>query len=145
MGVMRDVEIVWDELLDAFENTDAELVFFLDRETGEVFFVPVDFEDESFWHEVERDAERYLRVPGFDYEVERQLVHEFIKGIANEHLKKLLENTFTGRTLYGRIEEILSFYPEEYDRLLSLKEELITDRMRNWLGEHDIYPETEIF
>ena len=38
MHAMRNLEIVWEDLMEAFENTDQELAFFLDRETGEVFF-----------------------------------------------------------------------------------------------------------
>lgn len=143
MGVMRDVEIVWDDLLDAFANTDEELVYFLDRETGEVFFVPVDYEDDAFWEEVEDDEERYLPIPGFDYDQERLLLHEFIKGIANPPLKELLERAFIGKRPYGKLEEILSFYPEEMEQLQAIKEEQTTDRIRHWLEEHDIFPGTE--
>jgi hypothetical protein len=45
MVVMREVEIIWEDLVDAFENTDPDIVYFLDRNNGEIFFVPVDYED----------------------------------------------------------------------------------------------------
>ena len=139
MGVMRDVEIVWDDLLDAFENPDGELVYFLDRDTGEVFFVPVDYEDDAFWAEIEEDEERFLPIPGYDYDHERKLLHEFIKGVNNPALRDLLERSFIGKRPYGRMDDILSFYPEEMERLLALKEELTTGRIRQWLEEHDIF------
>ena len=140
MGVMREVEIVWDDLLDGFENSDPEIVYFLDRNTGEVFFVPVDYEDDSFWEEVENNDDQFLPIPGFDYEQDRQLLHEFIKGVTNTKLKSILERTFVGKLPYGRLDEILSFYPEEMERLSTLKDEIITTRVRHWLEEHDIYP-----
>ncbi|MCM2356903.1 MAG: UPF0158 family protein [Geobacteraceae bacterium] len=140
MAVMHEVEIVWDDLLDGFENTDPEIVYFLDRDTGEVFSVPVDYEDDAFWEEVENNADQLLPIPGFDYEQERLLLHEFIKGVTNEKLKMILERTFVGKLPYGRLDEILSFYPEEMERLSALKEELVSDRVRHWLEEHDIYP-----
>ncbi len=140
MAVMRDVEIVWDDLLDGFENTDPEIVYFLDRETGEVFFVPVDYEDDAFWEEVEKNDEQFLQIPGFDYAQERLLLHEFIKGVTNDSLKSVLERAFVGKMPYGKLDEILSFYPEEMERLEALKEEIIADRVRHWLEEHDIYP-----
>ena len=145
MGVMRDMEIAWDDLLDAFENTDPEMVYFLDRESGEVFYVPSDYEDDAFWDEVEADDERYIPIPCFDYEQERVLLHEFIKGVTNENLKKLLDRTFVGKSPYGRLDEILSFYPEEMERLLEIKEEQLATRMGQWLEEHDIYPSGEPF
>lgn len=139
MGIMHELEIVWDDLLDGFENTDPEIVYFLDRHTGEVFFVPVDYEEEAFWEEVE-NSEQFLPIPGFDYDQERLLIHEFIKGVTNEKLKDILERSFIGKRPYGRLDEILSFYPEEMEKLAALKDQIISDRIRNWLEEHDIFP-----
>lgn len=139
MGFMRDVEIVWDDLLEAFENIDPETVFFIDRDTGEIFSVPLDYEDDDFWEEIEANEDRYLQIPDFDYDQERQLLHEFIKGMTNTSLKGLLERSLLGKRPFGRLEEILSFYPEESERLLSLKDELIAVRIRNWLENNDIF------
>jgi hypothetical protein len=139
MGFMRDVEIIWDDLIDAFQNADLETTYFLDRETGEIFSVPIDYEDDDFWEELEMDGERYLRIPGFDYEQERLLLNEFIKGVTSESLKGLLERSLTGKYSYGRLDEILSFYPEEKERLTALKEEFIAERIRNWLEVNDIF------
>ena len=140
MGAMRDVEIVWDDLLDAFRNRDNETVFFLDRESGDVFSVPVDYEDDFFWEEIESDGERFIEIKGADYEQERHIVHEFIRGITNSSLKSILEKSFTGNRLFGRLDEILSFYPEEQERLSVLQEEMLSERIKHWLEEHDIYP-----
>ena len=145
MGAMRDMEIVWDDLLDAFENPDHEMLYFLDRETGEVFYVPSDYEDDGFWDEIEADSDRYLSIPCFDYDQERLLLHEFIKGVTNENLKTLLDRTFVGKSPYGRLDEILSFYPEEMERLVAIKEEQLAARVGQWLEEHDIYPPGEPF
>jgi hypothetical protein len=139
MGFMRDVEIVWDDLLDAFENVDTETVFFLDRETGEIFSVPIDYEDDDFWDEIESNDERYLQIPDFDYDLERQLIYEFIKGMNNVSLKSLLEKAFMGKQPFGRLDEILSFYPEEMERFTALKDEQTAGRIRNWLEINDIY------
>jgi hypothetical protein len=144
MGIMHELEIVWDDLLDGFENTDPEIVYFLDRNTGEVFFVPVDYEDTAFWEDVET-SDQFLHIPGFDYDQERLLNHEFIKGVTNEKLKEILERSFVGKRPYGRLDEILSFYPEEMEKLAALKEQIISDRIRNWLEEHDIFPSGEQF
>lgn len=145
MGFMRDVEIVWDDLLEAFENVDPETVYFIDRDTGEIFSVPLDYEDDDFWEEIEANEERYLQIPDFDYDQERQLLHEFTKGITNAPLKELLERSLMGKRPFGRLEEILSFYPEELERLLALKDELISVRIRNWLENNDIILDDEQF
>ncbi len=140
MAVMHEMEVVWDDLLEGFQNIDPEILYFLDRETGEVFSVPVDYEDDTFWEEMENGDEQFLQIPPFDYEQERLLVHEFIKSETNANLKTILERAFLGKPPYGKLDEILSFYPEELERLLSMKEGIISDRIRQWLAEHDIYP-----
>ncbi len=145
MNVIRDMEIVWDDLLEAFENPDADLAYFLDRETGEVFSVPSDYDDDTFWEEVETNEERYLNIPGFDYAQERLLMHQFIQDLSNEPLKAMLVKSFTGKTSYGRLDEIISFYPAEMDTLLTAKEKILTSRMEQWLEEHDIYPTNKSF
>jgi hypothetical protein len=139
MNMMRSVEIVWDDLLDAFANTDPDIVYFLDKNTGEIFFVPVDYEDDSFWEELENNEEQFLEMPGFDFEKERLLIHEFIKSVENGKLRHLLEKAFVGKRPYGRLEEILAFYPEEMERLILLKERHTNERVRNWLEENDIF------
>ena len=138
MDLTQDVEIVWEDLLEAFENADPDLVYFLDRDTGEIFFVPVDYEDEEFWEELENNPEKFLEIPGLDYDQERLFLREFIRGVANQNLRIMLERAFIGKRPYGRLDDILSFYPEEMERLAALKEELINDRARRWLEEHDI-------
>jgi hypothetical protein len=138
MGVMRNSDLIWDELVDAFANTDTDLIFFFDRETSEVFFVPSDYEDESFWEEVERAHERYLPIPLFDYEQERLLLYDFIAGLRDENLRSFLAGAYAGQSPFGRIDEILSFYPDEYERLAQLKEQALAEIIQGWLGEYDL-------
>lgn len=144
MTVMRDMEIIWDDLLEAFSNADEELIYMLDRFTGEIFFIPANYEDDAFWDEIDGNPEQYLPIPSFDYDQERQLVQDFIKGVENERLKGMLSMSFSGRS-HGRLEDILSFYPEEADRFHILKEELLAERIKQWLEEHDIFPASESF
>lgn len=140
MQVMRNLEIVWEDLMEAFENPDPAMAYFLDRETGEVFSVPNDFDEDPFWAEIESPEERFIEIPPFDYGQERKLVHEFIQGVHNEGLKSMLVRSFVGKHSHGKLNEILSFYPEEMERFQAVREEVITDRAGQWLEEHDIYP-----
>jgi hypothetical protein len=145
MGVAHEVEIIWDELIDAFLNTEPDLIYFLDRASGEVFSVPDDYDDKAFWQEVESPGSKYVLIPGADYEQERILLQEFIKNLPDGSLRSLLERTFAGKSSYGKVEEILSFYPDELETFFALKDEMIHNRIRSWLEEHDIYPPTAGF
>jgi len=140
MGVAREMEIIWEELLDAFLNPDPEIIFFLDRGTGDIFSVPNDHTDEAFWQEIENNGDQFLQIPGVDYEQERLLLHEFIKSLPDDTLKQVLQRTFAGKSSYGKAEEILSFYPDELEAYFALKDEMLNNRIRSWLEEHDIYP-----
>jgi hypothetical protein len=137
--IIRDVEIVWDDLLTAFENSDDETVFFLDRESGEIFSVPADYEDEDFWREVENNGEHYLRIPIFGMEQERALLQRFVKGMGDDNLRSILEQRLRGKFPHGNLQEILSFYPDEEERLDAMREELTTTRIKKWLEEKEIH------
>jgi hypothetical protein len=139
MGFVHNVEIVWNELMDAFSNDAGDRVYFLDRFTGEIFFVPAALEDEDFWHQVETNKERFLEIPRIDYSHERNILAGFANAIADVELKNLLSNSLAGRKPYGNIHDILSFYPEEQEKLIEMKDEFVTSRVKYWLEEHNLF------
>lgn len=139
MALVQNVEIVWDDLLDAFTSEKGDRVYFLDRMTGEIFFVPSSLEDEEFWHQVENNRERFLEIPGFDYGVERQIMAGFIGAIEDTGLKRLLDGSLAGKKLYGDLNDILSFFPEEQERLLEMKDQFFTTKVKHWLEENNLY------
>jgi hypothetical protein len=144
MGFVHNVEIVWNELMDAFSSGAGDRVYFLDRFTGEIFFLPVAGEDEDFWRQVDTNRDRFLEIPRFDYSNERSILSGFAGSIRDADLKDLLGNALAGRKPYGNINEILSFFPEEQERLLEMKDEFVTSRVKSWLEEHNLFTvETE--
>ena len=117
MAFVHNVEIVWDELIDAFSSGQGNRVYFLDNQTGEIFFVPASLEDEEFWRQMETNRERYLEIPRFDYSVERQVMTSFVGAIEDSGLKSLLGGSLAGKKPYGNMNDILSFFPDELERL----------------------------
>jgi Uncharacterised protein family (UPF0158) len=139
MAFVHNVEIVWDDLLDAFTSGQGDKVYFLDRMTGEIFFVPSTLEDEEFWRQLEHNRERFLEIPRFDYGVERQIMSGFIGAIEDTGLKRLLDGSLVGKKPYGKLNDILSFFPEENERLLEIKDEFLTSRVKHWLEENNLF------
>lgn len=139
MAFVHNVEIVWDELIDAFTSGQGNRVYFLDNQTGEIFFVPTTLEDEDFWRQMETNRERYLEIPRFDYSVERQIMTSFIGAIEDNGLKGILGGSETGRKPFGNINEILSFFPDELERLKEIKDEFLTSRVKQWLEVNNLY------
>lgn len=139
MAFVHNVEIVWDELIDAFSSGQGNRVYFLDNQTGEIFFVPTTLEDEEFWRQMETNRERFLEIPRFDYSVERQIMTSFIGAIEDSGLKSILGGSQTGTKPYGNINDILSFFPEERERLREIKDEFLASRVKQWLEVNNLY------
>src|ERR1035437_2637989 len=139
MAFVHNVEIVWDELIDAFSSGQGNRVYFLDNQTGEIFFVPTTLEDEEFWRQMESNRERYLEIPRFDYSVERQIMTSFVGAIEDNGLKSLLGGSLAGKKPYGNMNEILSFFPDELERLKEIKDEFLTSRVKQWLERNNLF------
>jgi hypothetical protein len=139
MGFVHNVEIAWNDLMDAFTSGTGDRVYFLDRFTGEIFFVPATLEDEDFWRQVETNQERFLEIPRFEYRNERQIMSGFIDSVQDPELKKLLSGALAGKKPYGNIDDILDFFPEEQEKLLEMKDEFVTSRVKSWLEEHNLF------
>lgn len=139
MGFVHNVEIIWNELMDAFTSGTGDRVYFLDRFTGEVFFVPTALEDEDFWRQVETNQERYLEIPRFEYSNERKIMSGFIDSVKDADLKNLLSGALTGKRPYGNTSDILDFFPEEQEKLLEMKDEFVSSRVKSWLEEHNLF------
>jgi hypothetical protein len=135
----HNVEIVWDELMDAFTSNRDNLVYFLDKNTGEIFFVPSNLEDEELWRQVETNPERFLEIPAFDMSVQRQIMSSFTAATEDPDLKRILCNSKPGTQLYGNLEEILSFFPEEHDRFLEINDEFFSSRVKQWLELNNLF------
>ncbi len=139
MAFIHNVEIVWGELMDAFTSGKGDRVYFLDRFTGEIFFVPAAMEDDNFWRQMENNQERFLEIPRFDYGIERQLLLDFVASMEDRELQALLRNSLAGRRPYANFNDVLSFYPDEHEKLMEMKDDFFTSRVKHWLEEHDLF------
>jgi len=139
MGFVHNVEISWNELMDAFTSGTGDRVYFLDRFTGEIFFVPAALEDDDFWRQVQTSQERFLEIPRIEYCNERQVIFGFIDSVKDTDLKKLLGGTLAGRKPFGNIDDILDFFPDEREKLAEMKDEFVTSRVKSWLEEHNLF------
>jgi hypothetical protein len=139
MAVVHNVKIIWDELMNAFTNGQDSRIYFLDKHTGEIFHVPATLEDDDFWKQIESNRDRFLEIPRFDYAMERQIMADFITSIEDASLKTLLKGSMTGIKPYGKIGDILPFYPEEFERLEEIKDEYHADRVKQWLETNNLF------
>lgn len=139
--MLHNVAILWDELLEAFTNMEADRIYFLDRSTGDIFFLHSD-QDDPVWQQLDQLQDRFLEIPRFDYAVERQLLTGFNRTHTNEDLRQLLEHALTGQPPYADPAVILSFFPEEEERLGQLKDDFLSNRVKTWLEQHELFSTT---
>lgn len=139
MGFIHNVEISWDALLNAFTNGPGDQVYFLDKMTGEIFFVSAAMQDDDFWHQMDSHQERFLEIPQFDIRTEREIVSNFISTVKDADLKKLLDGFQSGRKPYGNLDDIMEFFPDDREKLTELKDDFLCRRMKNWLESHNLF------
>jgi len=139
--MIHSVAIAWDELLGAFSNMEQDRVYFFDRMTGEIFFVRADMED-GFWEQMEQHQERFLEIPYLDISAERTLLHDFLEKQANSELSRLLNHALSGKPPYANPSDILSFFPEEEQQLADLRDTFLSDRVKSWLEQNDLFSMT---
>jgi hypothetical protein len=139
--MIHSVAIAWDELLGAFSNMEQDRVYFFDRMTGEIFFVGADMED-GFWEQMEQYQERFLEIPYLDVAAERTLLHGFLENQPNNDLSELLNHALSGKPPYANPSDILSFFPEEEQQLTDLRDTFLSDRVKSWLEQNDLFSMT---
>lgn len=139
MAMIHSVEISWEDLLGAFTSGQSDKAYYLDRLTGEIFSVPSTPDSNDVLQQLKDNGERFLEIPPFDYPSERQIVAEFVAQIADADLKKLLQTSLAGRKPFGKIEDILSFYPDEEERYTLLKDQFLSNRLKTWLEENNLF------
>ncbi len=139
MASIHSVEISLEELLGAFTSGQLDKAYYLDRLTGDIFFVPSSSDNNEVRQQLERNGERFLEIPSYDYLSERLIVSEFVAQISDPELRLLLNNSLAGRKPFGKIEDILSFYPHEEGSFALLKDKFLSDRLKSWMEENNLF------
>jgi len=139
MATIHTVEISWEDLLGAFKSDQPDKAYYLDRMTGEIFFIPSSSENSEVRQQLENNSDRFLEIPAFDYRTERQILTEFVAQIVDPVLQDMLNKSLAGKKPFGKIEDILSFYPHEEERFTLLKDQFLSSRLKNWLEENNLF------
>jgi hypothetical protein len=139
MATIHSVEISWEDLLGAFTSGQHDKAYYLDRLTGEIFSVPSTSDNNEVRQQLKKNGERFLEIPPFDYRSERQIVTEFVAQISDIELRNLLHTSLAGKKPFGKIEDILSFYPQEEERFALLKDQFLSKRLKTWMEENNLF------
>ena len=137
----KALNINLDELCEAMEDSSYEHEYYLDLETGEILFVSEYMDDEETGElkdRIEKDFERYERIPKAEsYEGYQDMV-DFIATVEDEHLAELLEVAINGKGAFRRFKDVLLNYTEERERWFKLKDEQMEERALEWLEDIEV-------
>jgi len=137
----KALNINLDELCEAMENSSYENEYFLDLETGEIFFIS-DYMDDGETSElkdrIEEDSDRYERIPKAESHEGYQDMVDFIATVDNERLAELLEVAINGKGAFRRFKDVLLNYPEEREKWFKFKDERMEERAMEWLDDIEV-------
>ncbi|MDY0301565.1 MAG: UPF0158 family protein [Trichlorobacter sp.] len=136
--MLFSVTVAWEQLTRAFMNMETDRVYFFDKMTGEIFFVGTDLDD-SFWEQMDDYQERFLAIPPLERKDEHRILKDFIHTQNNPELQKLMEHALSGKPPYTKPADILSFFPEQEERLTELRDSFISNRVLSWLEENNLF------
>ncbi len=135
---MLKIAIAWDDLMSAFSNLEQDRFFFFDRMTGEIFSVTSEHGEQVVQH-LEKDRDRFLEIPALDMSAERSILTSFLEQDTDPLLRSLVSHALSRRPPYTNLADIVSFFPEDETRLVELRDAFLSNRVRTWLEEHDLY------
>ena len=132
-----DVHIDWVELELAFDRSDVERAYYLDRETGQVV---ADFDEDG--NELdELDPDRYVLIEPPDSHERWRWMSGFIETVRDEHLADLLAIALEGRGAFRRFKDVLTRDPAERERWFEFEDGRMRCAIREWLCDNDIHPD----
>lgn len=128
---MRQVPVTTAWIINAFENSSQHSEYYIDLQTGDVkFFSPLDFpEHEEVMKKLDRQPDKFIRMPKLDREFSVQVKKDYIKTLENQNLQGQLEKELETDSRYRRI---LMDYEDERRRWYKFQNEKYADYLKQW-------------
>src|SRR5262245_44292126 len=146
----KAIKIDWDELESAFDNKNEELVYYLDRVTGQVVLEGEgedeiddddDLPEDSTPEAPPRDDTTRIYIEPLDPDELLSWMRDFLgdskKGL-NPALRERLLQAVEMREPQGAIREILDGNAEIRDRWFAYRSERLHETMDAWLDANDV-------
>ena len=149
----RRIEIDFEEITMAMEDSREFNEFFLDTRTGDLEVIPSEllgwesYDEEAIselpeWEqdlipvvrEIEEGSDRYQPVPHVPSHDVYDLMVVFAETVQDQQLRRLLRVALDGRGAFRRFKDVLSDYPQEQERWFAMKEAAMNEHVREWLS-----------
>lgn len=128
---MRQVPVTMSWITNAFENSSQHSEYYIDLQTGDVrFFSPLDFpEHEDIMKKLDRQSERFARLPKLEREFALQVKKDYLATLDNQNLKNQLENELETDTRFRRV---LMDFEDERRQWYKFQNEKYADYLKQW-------------
>ena len=128
---MRQVPVTTAWLINAFENSSQHSEYYIDLQTGDVrFFSPLDFpEHEETMKKLDRQPERFVRLPKLEEEFSLKVKKDFIETLEDQDLKEHLADELETST---RFRKVLMDYEDERRLWYKFQNEKYLEHLKQW-------------
>lgn len=135
---MRELSIDWAALHSAFQMNMPEVRCFLAVEDGRVLKLPPG--DPSL-ASVRGDPNRYIPIDAIPSRIQYQWLAEFIASVAEGEARTRMEAAINGKGAFRRFKDILLTLPDERRRWFEYRDQMMRQRIVEWVREQGIVPE----
>lgn len=128
------------DLVDALDTpTMAHTRHFLDTETGEVEYVPLEVEDDEAFKDILEGPKRFVQIPPALEKHRYRVRDRFAQDVRDPQLRlSLTEALDLPKRALSEFERRLRLAPEERDRWFRFRERAFADEVRAFLASLDI-------
>lgn len=144
----KPIRIDWDEIEAAFDNKDAELVYYVDRITGHVLLEGQDSEDEEEPYEQtavappQRDDRFRAYIEPLSNELKLGWLRAFVADAdayeLDENFAAALKEAMASPTPVEEVIEVLNLFPEGKDAWYAYRTDRVHEHIDTWITEQNI-------
>ena len=145
----KPIRIDWDELLAAFDNKDAELVYYVDRVTGHVLLEGQDSDDEEEPYDATATAAPPRRDDRFRAYIEplsnelklawlRVFVADADSAELDDEFAAALKEAMASPTPVEDVIDVLNRFPEGKDTWYAYRTDRVQEHIDGWIADQGI-------
>ncbi|MBN1959308.1 MAG: hypothetical protein JW841_00030 [Deltaproteobacteria bacterium] len=129
---MRELEIDWAALHSAFQMSMPEVRCFLSLEDGRVLKTPP---GDPLLAKFRSEPEKYVPIEAIPSRIQYQWLDSFIKSVEDESIRPRMEAAVNGKGAFRRFKDILLTLPDERRRWFEFRDQLLRQRIVEWIRE----------
>lgn len=141
---LRSLPVDVEELAIALDVEGADLRWYFDGLTGDVLLVNHDYRpsehDGLTVEDIERDAQRFIRIPGADGQHLDDDMRAFVSSLADPRLQESLALALSASRPERRFKTALSWLPDTLEEWHAWRKERCHQRALQWLAGLGVVP-----